>query len=198
MTRLGPSPPCPLVHKRPASFCLRKARVESSLAEMAEELEAASAQAVSTYQRVRSCDRLEGPFHVEEPISNEYISPDTRSFVELQLSHGNTVIVSNEENKYLPQGYHLSAIGDMPGARTPSRHLLAGRDRAAAWLGGVRENSETLPVSPVRHPFLLGLPEEAPVEGYVLHSRCWDLLELRLGLEASLRLDLITGALEPH
>lgn len=84
----------------------------------------------------------------------------------------------------------------MPGARTLSEYVLVGRDPASACLGGGRENSQTLRVSPLPHPFSSYTPKEAPLEGRVLHSRCWDLIELRVGTQAASRLDLVVAALE--
>ncbi|EEP82085.1 predicted protein [Uncinocarpus reesii 1704] len=62
----------------------------------------------------------------------------------LGLFRISAVVLSKEDNKYLPRGYHLSGIGYMPGARIPGDYVLAGRDPGTACLGAGRQNSETL------------------------------------------------------
>ncbi|PGH02853.1 hypothetical protein AJ79_07509, partial [Helicocarpus griseus UAMH5409] len=103
-----------------------------------------------------------------------------------------------EENQQLPPGYHLSGIGYMPGSRTPSGYFLAGRDPASACLGGARVNAQTLQVTSIPHPFSDYTCHRGLLKGLVLHSRCWDLIEMRLGPRAASRLDLISAALEHH
>lgn len=103
-------------------------------------------------------------------------------------------VVWSAGDKGLPEGYHLSGIGYMPGARN-GQYLLACRDPATACLGAARENSDTLRVSPVQHLFSYGVSGGGHLKGYPVHSRCWDLIEHKFGPLATLRLDLIATAL---
>ena len=83
----------------------------------------------------------------------------------------------------------------MPGARSVNGYLLAGKDPNTACLGAGKENYWTLRISPIPHPFASFDPKEGPLDGYALHSRCWDLIENRVGSLAMSRLDLIATAL---
>jgi hypothetical protein len=104
-------------------------------------------------------------------------------------------VISKEDNKYLPKGYHLSGIAYMAGARSmDEKYILIGRDPSSACLGAGKMNSQTLQVTPVPHPFSTFVPTNSPLEGYTFHSRCWDLIELRVGQQAALHLDVVVSA----
>ncbi|KAK2818409.1 hypothetical protein FQN49_007929 [Arthroderma sp. PD_2] len=110
----------------------------------------------------------------------------------------NTVVSSRGE-KYLPKGHHLSGIGYLPGARTmEGKYILAPRDPNVACIGGMRENSEALKVCPVPHIFSYLTQCENNLEGLIIHSRCWDMIEHQIGSLAVTRLDLVAEALQRY
>lgn len=78
------------------------------------------------------------------------------------------------------------------------KYILAPRDPTIACIGAAKENSKTLRVSPNPHPFSYYAPRRGHLEGYVVHSRCWDLIERKIGSGslATSRLDLIAQALQ--
>lgn len=116
-------------------------------------------------------------------------------YVNALLTMKTLPVVLSTNDKSLPDGYHLSGIGYMPGARN-GQYLLACPDPATACLGATRENSDTLRVSPVQHPFALYyVPKDSHLKAYTVHSRCWDLIEHKIGPLATSRLDLIVAAL---
>ncbi|EZF79046.1 hypothetical protein H105_00014 [Trichophyton soudanense CBS 452.61] len=103
-----------------------------------------------------------------------------------------------KNDKLLSQGYHLSGIGYTPGARTlKGRHILSLRDPASACIGFTKENSDALKVTPVPHPFTPHDSDDdnSSLEGYPLHSRCWDLIQHNIGPVAGFKLDLLVAAL---
>ncbi|PGH11100.1 hypothetical protein AJ79_05045 [Helicocarpus griseus UAMH5409] len=100
------------------------------------------------------------------------------------------------------QDYQLTGIGYMPGGRTLDGRLFAPRDPETACLGAGKANFQTLRVYPIPHPFSENYYKSGDektsfdLNGYVLHSRCWDLLERLMGpTQATLHLDKITTAL---
>ncbi|KAK2757602.1 hypothetical protein FQN54_004571 [Arachnomyces sp. PD_36] len=97
--------------------------------------------------------------------------------------------------KDLPEGYHLSGIGYMPGAKN-GQYLLVCRDPATACLGAIRENSAALRLLPTKHPFAFTDTGGGLLKAYTVHSRCWDLIEHEFGSLATSRLDLIVTALQ--
>ncbi|KAK2760821.1 hypothetical protein FQN54_002059 [Arachnomyces sp. PD_36] len=107
------------------------------------------------------------------------------------------LVSSKDNNRYLPPGYHLSGIGYLPTARNEKKYLLAPKDPNIACLGDARRNSWTLPITPVQHPLTTDFTSfrPGPFDGYVMHSRCWDIIELQLGPAAASRLDLIASSL---
>ncbi|PGH17917.1 hypothetical protein AJ79_00816 [Helicocarpus griseus UAMH5409] len=113
-------------------------------------------------------------------------------------------IVLNKEhsNKFhIPKEYRLSGIAYIPGGRTVYHRLLAPCDPKAACLGAGEPDSKTLQLYPIRHPFSdkYNYPEDDGwdhLEGYVIHSRCWNLIDHALGKKiASSRLESIAAAL---
>lgn len=133
-------------------------------------------------------------------FSNKYVQGHSLgclpTYVNVYLAnrakHHSVILSTN--GKDLPEGYHLSGIGYMAGARN-GQYLLACQDPDTACLGATRENSNTLRVSPVQHPFSNCVSKGSHLKGYPMHSRCWDLIEQRLGSLATSRLDLIVAAL---
>ncbi|EEQ31818.1 uncharacterized protein MCYG_04637 [Microsporum canis CBS 113480] len=107
------------------------------------------------------------------------------------------MIIFSKNDKFLPQGYHLSGIGYTPGARTlKNKYILSLRDSTAACIGLTKENSDALQVSPVPHPFTPSdFDDNSSLEGYPIHSRCWDLIEHHIGPVAGFKLDLLVAAL---
>ncbi|EFR05086.1 hypothetical protein MGYG_08095 [Nannizzia gypsea CBS 118893] len=96
-------------------------------------------------------------------------------------------------------GYHLSGIDYTPGARIlKEKYILSLRDPTAACIGRAKENAGALQVSPVPHPFT---PRDfddsnSSLQGYLIHSRCWDLIEHNIGPVAGFKLDLLVAALQ--
>ncbi|KAK2800467.1 hypothetical protein FQN50_008142 [Emmonsiellopsis sp. PD_5] len=144
------------------------------------------------YRRVRSL--RERKFSLEVPVSD--LDFGFSRATEWILFY--RVIIPSD----LPHNYQLTGIGYMPGGRSLEANLFAPRDPKTACLGAGKANSQTLRVYPVPHPFsknYYGFFNDNPrsgIPGYVLHSRCWDLVERIIGpTQAMLHLDKIVAAL---
>ncbi|KAK2785363.1 hypothetical protein FQN53_007804 [Emmonsiellopsis sp. PD_33] len=144
------------------------------------------------YRRVRSL--RERKFSLEVPVSDlDFTFP-----LPAEWTLFYRVIIPSDP----PHNYQLTGIGYMPGGRSLEANLFAPRDPKTACLGAGKANSQTLRVYPVPHPFsnnYYGLFDDmarSGIPGYVLHSRCWDLVERIIGpTQAMLHLDKIVAAL---
>lgn len=107
------------------------------------------------------------------------------------------IVIFSKNNKHLPNGFHLSGIAYMPGATIEGGYAIVPRDQNRAFIGEPKENSETLRVSYVAAPFSEERnPGESQLQGYSIHSRCWDLFARQVSPQTISRLDLIASCLQ--
>lgn len=105
--------------------------------------------------------------------------------------------------------YRISGIAELPGARRGGKYLLVPRNRDRACLGApesppsdgtteegqVSDKKAVVAAVPVPHPFSSLRHEDGRLDGYVIHSRCWTLMEKHIGSQAMARLDIVVSAL---
>lgn len=115
----------------------------------------------------------------------------------------------SKDGRGCPKGYRVSGIAQLPGARRGGKYLLVPYHRDRACLGapdnppsdGIGEQGQAsdrnavVAAIPVPHPFSDLIQEEGYLDGYVVHSRCWTLMEKHIGAQAIERLDLVVPAL---
>ncbi|OJJ46698.1 hypothetical protein ASPZODRAFT_16446 [Penicilliopsis zonata CBS 506.65] len=103
--------------------------------------------------------------------------------------------------------YSLSGIGDMDGARAPHRLFFVPLDPEMAYIGCPGHKTARIAVvARIPHPSRAhdidddddddDDGDDPALKGYLLHARCWDLLERQLGSRATQQLDYILAALK--
>lgn len=105
------------------------------------------------------------------------------------------VLIYKDENNR-PSRYQISGIAYIPGAKRDKRFIIVPEDSQRAYIGSPEPiMSQCLRVTPVAHPFDPSTVKSGDLEGYLIHSRCWTLVQKELGNKGEVRLDILIKTL---